>query len=114
MTGDNDQGSEFGLGNQFAVRRIILDCVSDNADIQDEFLPAILTTLGLYETPFIGGSGIQVIQMQEIKGTINFPKEESTERTMQVQPCEFCKEDVFWDEDTELYLHLETHEDCHD
>jgi len=45
-------------------RRITLD-VTMEGDLDDELLPAIMTTLGLLETPFIGGTGIQVMDIDE-------------------------------------------------
>ena len=45
-------------------RRITLD-VTAEGEADDELLPAIMTTLGLLETPFIGGTGIQVMDMDE-------------------------------------------------
>ena len=45
-------------------RRITLDVTADG-DPDTELLPAIVTTLGLLETPFIGGTGIQVMDIDE-------------------------------------------------
>lgn len=45
-------------------RRVTLD-VTAEGDLDDELLPAILITLGVVETPFIGGTGIQVMDMDE-------------------------------------------------
>ena len=45
-------------------RRITLDVAAEGG-VGDELLPAIMTTLGLLETPFIGGTGIQVMDMDE-------------------------------------------------
>ena len=45
-------------------RRITLD-VTAEGEYDDELLPAVMTTLGLLETPFIGGTGIQVMDVSE-------------------------------------------------
>ena len=45
-------------------RRITLDVTAEGG-MDDELLPAIMTTLGLLETPFIGGTGIQVMDIDE-------------------------------------------------
>ena len=48
-------------------RRIVLDVAADDYGDPNnvELLPAILTTLGAIETAFIGGTGIQIINMDE-------------------------------------------------
>lgn len=48
-------------------RRIVLDVAADDYGDPNnvELLPAILTTLGAIETVFIGGTGIQIINMDE-------------------------------------------------
>ncbi len=45
-------------------RRITLDVASDG-DESYELMPAILTTLGAVETPYIGGTGIMIINLDE-------------------------------------------------
>ena len=45
-------------------RRITLDVASDG-DESYELRPAILTTLGAVETPYIGGTGIMIINLDE-------------------------------------------------
>jgi len=45
-------------------RRITLDVASDG-DESYELLPAILTTLGAVETPYIGGTGILILNLDE-------------------------------------------------
>lgn len=46
-------------------RRIVLDVASEG-DEDQELLPAILVTAGAVESPFIGGTGIQIIDTTEI------------------------------------------------
>ena len=45
-------------------RRITLDVASDG-DESYELMPAILTTLGAVESPYIGGTGIMIINLDE-------------------------------------------------
>ena len=45
-------------------RRITLDVASDG-DESYELMPAILTTLGADETPYSGGTGIMIINLDE-------------------------------------------------
>lgn len=46
-------------------RRLTL-IVADMSDDEDaELMPAVLTTLGAVETPFIGGTGIMLIDVDE-------------------------------------------------
>lgn len=42
---------------------------SDSDD--DELMPAVLTTLGVVETPFIGGTGIMLIDIDEVPLTLS-------------------------------------------
>jgi hypothetical protein len=37
----------------------------DGDEESDELLPAVLTTMGVVETPFIGGTGIMLIDVDE-------------------------------------------------
>jgi hypothetical protein len=45
-------------------RRITLDVACD-IDEDAELMPAILTTLGAVETPYIGGTGIMILNLDE-------------------------------------------------
>ena len=45
-------------------RRITLDVAFDG-DESYELMPAILTTLGAVESPYIGGTGIMIINLDE-------------------------------------------------
>jgi len=45
-------------------RRITIDVACD-IDEDAELLPAILTTLGAVETPYIGGTGILILSFNE-------------------------------------------------
>lgn len=47
-------------------RRITMDVAYD-IDEDAELLPAILTTLGAVETPYIGGTGILIIHFNETR-----------------------------------------------
>jgi hypothetical protein len=42
---------------------------SDGDD--DELMPAVLTTMGVVETPFIGGTGIMLIDVDEVPLTLS-------------------------------------------
>ena len=42
---------------------------SDGDD--DELMPAVLTTMGVVETPFIGGTGIMLIDIDEVPLTLS-------------------------------------------
>ena len=37
----------------------------------DELMPAVLTTMGVVETPFIGGTGIMLIDIDEVPLTLS-------------------------------------------
>ena len=37
----------------------------------DELMPAVLTTMGVVETPFIGGTGIMLIDTDEVPLTLS-------------------------------------------
>ena len=52
-------------------RRFILD-VACECEETDELAPALLTTLGAIETPFIGGTGMQILSLDEYAGVLRF------------------------------------------
>ena len=47
-------------------RRLTFIVADMNADESDELMPAVLTTMGAVETPFIGGTGIMLIDVDEV------------------------------------------------
>jgi hypothetical protein len=47
-------------------RRLTFVVADMNADESDELMPAVLTTMGAVETPFIGGTGIMLIDVNEV------------------------------------------------
>jgi|TARA_Y100000310_G_scaffold155748_2_gene155214 hypothetical protein len=52
-------------------RRFVLD-VACECEEADELTPALLTTLGAIETPFIGGTGMQILSLDEKPGELRF------------------------------------------
>ena len=46
-------------------RRLTFIVAAMDCDESDELLPAVLTTMGVVETPFIGGTGIMLIDVDE-------------------------------------------------
>ena len=46
-------------------RRLTFIVADMNVDEDAELLPAVLTTMGAVETPFIGGTGIMLIDVDE-------------------------------------------------
>jgi len=47
-------------------RRLTFVVADMNADESDELMPAVLTTMGAVESPFIGGTGIMLIDVDEV------------------------------------------------
>ena len=47
-------------------RRLTFVVAAMDCDESDELLPAVLTTMGAVETPFIGGTGIMLIDVDEV------------------------------------------------
>ena len=47
-------------------RRLTFVVAAMDCDESDELLPAVLTTMGAVETPFIGGTGIMLIDVAEV------------------------------------------------
>ena len=43
----------------------------DGDEESDELLPAVLTTMGAVESPFIGGTGIMLIDIDEVPLTLS-------------------------------------------
>jgi hypothetical protein len=43
----------------------------DGDEESDELLPAVLTTMGAVESPFIGGTGIMLIDVDEVPLTLS-------------------------------------------
>ena len=52
-------------------RRLTFVVADMNADESDELMPAVLTTMGAVETPFIGGTGIMLIDIGEVPLTLS-------------------------------------------
>ena len=52
-------------------RRLTFVVADMNADESDELMPAVLTTMGAVETPFIGGTGIMLIDVDEVPLTLS-------------------------------------------
>ena len=46
-------------------RRLTFVVAAMDCDESDELLPAVLTTMGAVESPFIGGTGIMLIDVDE-------------------------------------------------
>ena len=46
-------------------RRLTFIVAAMDCDESDELLPAVLTTMGAVESPFIGGTGIMLIDVDE-------------------------------------------------
>jgi len=51
------------MSNEMTYRRLIFDVACHGE--YEELMPAVLTTMGAVETPYIGGSGIMIIGMDE-------------------------------------------------
>ena len=51
------------MSNEMTYRRLIFD-VACHGDYE-ELMPAVLTVMGAVETPFIGGTGIMIVAMDE-------------------------------------------------
>ena len=47
----------------------IVACMDSDEDV--ELLPAVLTTMGAVETPWIGGTGIMLIDVDEVPLTLS-------------------------------------------
>ena len=47
-------------------RRLTFVVAAMDCDESDELLPAVLTTMGAVATPFIGGTGIMLIDVDEV------------------------------------------------
>ena len=52
-------------------RRLTFVVADMNADESDELMPAVLTTMGAVESPFIGGTGIMLIDVDEVPLTLS-------------------------------------------
>ena len=52
-------------------RRLTFVVAAMDCDESDELLPAVLTTMGAVETPFIGGTGIMLIDVDEVPLTLS-------------------------------------------
>jgi|TARA_Y100000310_G_scaffold193405_1_gene193360 hypothetical protein len=51
-------------------RRLTFVVADMNATEDNELMPAVLTTMGVVETPFIGGTGIMLIDTDEVPLTL--------------------------------------------
>ena len=52
-------------------RRLTFVVADMNVDEDVELMPAVLTTMGAVETPFIGGTGIMLIDVDEVPLTLS-------------------------------------------
>lgn len=52
-------------------RRLTFIVADMNVDEPVELLPAVLTTMGAVESPFIGGTGIMLIDVDEVPLTLS-------------------------------------------
>ena len=52
-------------------RRLTFVVAAMDCDEDAELLPAVLTTMGAVETPFIGGTGIMLIDVDEVPLTLS-------------------------------------------
>ena len=52
-------------------RRLTFVVAAMDCDESDELLPAVLTTMGAVEAPFIGGTGIMLIDVDEVPLTLS-------------------------------------------
>ena len=52
-------------------RRLTFVVAAMDCDESDELMPAVLTTMGAVETPFIGGTGIMLIDVDEVPLTLS-------------------------------------------
>ena len=52
-------------------RRLTFVVAAMNAAESDELMPAVLTTMGAVESPFIGGTGIMLIDVDEVPLTLS-------------------------------------------
>jgi len=51
------------MSHEMTYRRLIFDVAAHGE--WEELMPAVLTTMGAVETPFIGGTGIMIIDIDE-------------------------------------------------
>ncbi len=51
------------MSNEMTYRRLVFDVACHGE--YEELLPAVLTTMGAVETPFIGGTGIMIVAIDE-------------------------------------------------
>ena len=51
------------MSNEMTYRRLVFDVACHGE--YEELLPAVLTVMGAVETPYIGGSGIMIVAMDE-------------------------------------------------
>ena len=52
-------------------RRLTFVVAAMDSDEDVELMPAVLTTMGAVETPFIGGTGIMLIDVDEVPLTLS-------------------------------------------
>ena len=51
------------MSNEMTYRRLTFDVAAHGE--WEELMPAVLTTMGAVETPFIGGTGIMIVDIDE-------------------------------------------------